>query len=140
MRVKLEDPSGRWGLQVMKPCAILRRPYGTEYSEDHHLERTPGAGRQLSVGHLLWLPPDLTLLREVVALPDVVTATFDSRFEQAVRRQGQPQRFGLAVLVNVVERLGLNRRGCETSVYVAEGAALRNRLGFDQTCWRANLS
>jgi endonuclease/exonuclease/phosphatase (EEP) superfamily protein YafD len=49
--------------------------------------------------HLLSLVPDVALLQEVVALPDVVKATFDSRFERAIRRQGQPQRFGSAVLV-----------------------------------------
>src|SRR4029077_17660632 len=48
---------------------------------------------------LLSLVPDVELLQEVVALPDVVKATFDSRFERAIRRQGQPQRFGSAVLV-----------------------------------------
>ena len=49
--------------------------------------------------HLLDVAPDIALLQEVIALPDAVTAAYETRFEYATRKAGGPQRFGSAVLV-----------------------------------------
>jgi hypothetical protein len=51
------------------------------------------------------LDPDVALLQEVVDIPDSVRSLFAIRFRMAIKRRGQPQRFGTAVLVKGTHRL-----------------------------------
>ena len=48
---------------------------------------------------LLEIAPDIALLQEVGEFPEEVTSQFDTRFEPATRKDGKPQKFGTAVLV-----------------------------------------
>jgi len=45
------------------------------------------------------LDPDVVLLQEVVGMPREIIELFDIRFEKAVNKNGQDQKFGTAILV-----------------------------------------
>jgi len=45
------------------------------------------------------LDPDVALLQEVADIPDSVRSSFAIRFRTAIKRRGQPQRFGTAIFV-----------------------------------------
>lgn len=49
--------------------------------------------------YLRQLNPDLALLQEVNSIPDFIKTEFDYLYKKAVRKNGQPQHFGTAILV-----------------------------------------
>ena len=58
---------------------------------------------------LLEIAPDIALLQEVGEFPREITSRFDVKFEYAIRKTGEPQNFGTAVLVrgNIAEDIKL---------------------------------
>jgi len=55
--------------------------------------------RKESWEYLLELNPDVALLQEVNSIPDFIQNGFDCLYRKAIKKNGQPQHFGTAILV-----------------------------------------